>query len=65
MQTRSGHPTLKELLHGREFDFAKGYSIRSSAGKELVRAGEQTELGLSRTSTRRLEECILYRDKTR
>lgn len=36
--------TIKELLEGKEFDFPKGYSLRSS-GKRLTREGEQTELG--------------------
>lgn len=39
--------TIKELLEGKEFDFPKGYSLRSSgAGKKLVREGEQGELGI-------------------
>ena len=33
------------MLEGKEFDFPKGYSLRSSSGKKLVREGEQTELG--------------------
>ena len=37
--------TIKELLEGKEFDFPKGYSLRSS-GKKLLREGEQTELGI-------------------
>ncbi|MBP6965776.1 MAG: site-specific DNA-methyltransferase [Armatimonadetes bacterium] len=37
--------TIKELLEGKEFDFPKGYSLRSS-GKKLVREGEQGELGI-------------------
>ncbi|GEM_PF-6384872 len=38
--------TIKELLEGEEFDFPKGYSLRSStAGKKLVREGEQGDLG--------------------
>jgi site-specific DNA-methyltransferase (adenine-specific) len=37
--------TVKELLEGKEFDFPKGYSLRSS-GKKLLREGEQTDLGL-------------------
>lgn len=37
--------TIKELLEGKEFDFPKGYSLRSSTGKKLVREGEQTDLG--------------------
>jgi site-specific DNA-methyltransferase (adenine-specific) len=37
--------TIKELLEGKEFDFPKGYSLRSS-GKKLLREGEQTDLGL-------------------
>ncbi len=37
--------TIKELLEGKEFDFPRGWSLRSG-GKKLVRDGEQTELGL-------------------
>ena len=35
--------TIKELLEGKEFDFPKGYSLKS-AGKKLAREGEQTEM---------------------
>lgn len=38
--------TIKELLEGKEFDFPKGYSLKSGTGKKLVREGEQGELGL-------------------
>jgi len=38
--------TIKELLEGKEFDFPKGYSLKSGGGKRLVRHGEQGELGL-------------------
>ena len=38
--------TIKELLEGKEFDFPKGYSLKSGAGRKLVRDGEQGELGL-------------------
>ena len=37
--------TIKELLEGKEFDFPKGYSLKSG-GKKLVREGEQVELDL-------------------
>lgn len=37
--------TIKELIDGNEFDFPKGYSLKSG-GKRLVRKGEQGELGL-------------------
>lgn len=40
--------TIKELLDGKEFDFPKGYSLKSGSGKRLVRKGEQGELGLER-----------------
>ncbi|HUV04526.1 MAG TPA: site-specific DNA-methyltransferase [Armatimonadota bacterium] len=38
--------TIKELLEGNEFDFPKGYSLKSGGGKKLVREGEQGELGM-------------------
>ena len=38
--------TIKELLDDSEFDFPKGYSLKSAGGKKLVREGEQTELGI-------------------
>lgn len=37
--------TIKELLEGKEFDFPKGYSLKS-AGKRLIRIGEQREMDL-------------------
>ncbi|MCX6376343.1 MAG: site-specific DNA-methyltransferase, partial [Armatimonadetes bacterium] len=37
--------TIKELLEGKEFDFPKGYSLKSG-GKKLAREGEQVELDL-------------------
>ena len=37
--------TIKELLEGKEFDFPKGWSLRSG-GKKLARAGEQVELDM-------------------
>ena len=37
--------TIKELLEGKEFDFPKGYSLKS-AGKRLTRTGEQKEMEL-------------------
>ena len=37
--------TIKELLDGKEFDFPKGYSLKS-AGKRLTRTGEQKEMEL-------------------
>ena len=40
--------TIKELLEGKEFDFPKGWSLRSG-GKKLSRAGEQGELGFEST----------------
>ncbi|MDO8589071.1 MAG: site-specific DNA-methyltransferase [Armatimonadota bacterium] len=36
---------IKELLDGKEFDYPKGYSLKS-AGKRLTRKGQQAELGL-------------------
>ena len=33
--------TIKELLEGKEFDFPKGYSLKSASGKRIVREGEQ------------------------
>ena len=38
--------TVKELLEGKEFDFPKGYSLKSGGGKRLVRDGEQGSLGI-------------------
>lgn len=38
--------TIKELLDGKEFDFPKGYSLKSGSGKKLVRKGEQREMEL-------------------
>ena len=35
--------TIKELLEGKEFDFPKGYSLKS-AGRKLIRDGEQTQM---------------------
>ena len=35
--------TIKELLEGKEFDFPKGYSLKSG-GKRLTRVGEQQEM---------------------
>jgi len=37
--------TIKELLDGKEFDFPKGYSLKSG-GKRLTRTGEQKEMRL-------------------
>lgn len=37
--------TIKELLDGNEFDYPRGWSLRSG-GKKLVREGEQGELEL-------------------
>jgi hypothetical protein len=37
--------TIKELLDGKEFDFPKGYSLKSG-GKKMAREGEQVEMGL-------------------
>ena len=37
--------TIKELLEGREFDYPRGWSLKS-AGKKLVREGEQRGFGL-------------------
>lgn len=37
--------TIKELIDGKEFDYPKGYSLKSG-GKRLAREGEQAELGL-------------------
>ncbi|MDO8585869.1 MAG: DNA methyltransferase [Armatimonadota bacterium] len=37
--------TIEQLLEGKEFDYPKGYSLKSG-GKRLAREGEQTELGL-------------------
>ena len=36
--------TIKELLDGKEFDFPKGWSLRSGSGKKLVRDGTQGAL---------------------
>ncbi|MEN6371068.1 MAG: site-specific DNA-methyltransferase [Armatimonadota bacterium] len=38
--------TIKELQEEKEFDFPRGYSLKSGGGKKLVRKGEQTELDL-------------------
>jgi site-specific DNA-methyltransferase (adenine-specific) len=38
--------TIKELLENKEFDFPRGWSLRSGGGKKLVRDGEQPELGI-------------------
>jgi site-specific DNA-methyltransferase (adenine-specific) len=35
--------TIKELLERKEFDFPKGYSLKS-AGRKLIRDGEQTQM---------------------
>jgi len=37
--------TIKELLDGKEFDYPRGWSLKST-GKKLVREGEQPELGI-------------------
>ena len=38
--------TIKELLEGKEFDYPRGWSLKSGGGKKLSRAGEQAELDL-------------------
>jgi len=38
--------TVKELLEGKEFDFPRGYSLKSGGGKKLTREGEQGALGM-------------------
>jgi DNA modification methylase len=42
LQTR----TIKELLEQKEFDFPKGYSLKSGGGKRLSREGEQGAMDL-------------------
>ncbi len=39
--------TIKELLEDKEFDYPKGWVLRSAGGKKLVRDGEQKGLDLT------------------
>jgi len=38
--------TIKQLLENKEFDFSRGWSLRSGGGKKLVREREQGALDL-------------------